>query len=468
MNSRHSHRRSHVLSLLPVCLILIVPILLTLIVVPRTASADARHVDVMVLNSDIGPASLRYLQRSVAAAEQDGAQALVIEIDTPGGDLDSMKSMTQAELSSSIPIISYVSPVGGRAASAGAFVALAAHIAAMAPTTRIGASSPVTSTGADIDKTLLSKIENDLVASITGIQNHYHRNAQLAATMVTKAASYDDQVAVNNHIVDFGASDLATLLKKVDSSATGKAITLESGKAVLLHTAEANVVTLQPSLFDQVYNLLLDPNVIFLLFIVAVIGIYLEISHPGVILPGVLGSIALLLFLFGVGSLSPNWAGLALMILAFVLLVLDVKLPTHGVLTVGAVISLVFGAFIFFNSGGPYNGPQVNPLIVYSMAGLIGLIGLTLVTIVVRAQRRGMKSGVEGMIGAKAIALTPLLPEGRVRYEGEDWAAVLEPPATSVDAGSEVQIVAVVGLRLHVQPATYRLPDHSIDYIQGS
>ena len=468
MNSRHSHRRPHVLSLLPVCLILIVPILLTLIVVPRTASADARHVDVMVLNSDIGPASLRYLQRSVAAAEQDGAQALVIEIDTPGGDLDSMKSMTQAELSSSIPIISYVSPVGGRAASAGAFVALAAHIAAMAPTTRIGASSPVTSTGTDIDKTLLSKIENDLVASITGIQNHYHRNAPLAAAMVTKAASYDDQTAVNDNIVDYGASDLTALLNEVDTTATGKVITLESGRTVVLHTAGASVDMLQPSLFDEAYSLLLDPNVIFLLFIVAIIGIYLEISHPGIILPGVVGSIALLLFLFGVGSLSPNWAGLALMVLAFVLLVLDVKLPTHGVLTVGAVISLVFGAFIFFNSGGPYNGPQVNPLIVYSMAGLIGLIGLTLVTIVVRAQRRGMKSGVEGMIGAKAIALTPLLPEGRVRYEGEDWAAVLEPPATSVDAGSEVQIVAVVGLRLHVQPAVYRLPDHSIDYIQGS
>jgi len=422
----------------------------------------------MVLNSDIGPASLRYLQRSVAAAEQDGAQALVIEIDTPGGDLDSMKSMTQAELSSSIPIISYVSPVGGRAASAGAFVALAAHIAAMAPTTRIGASSPVTSTGTDIDKTLLSKIENDLVASITGIQNHYHRNAPLAAAMVTKAASYDDQTAVNDNIVDYGASDLTALLNEVDTTATGKVITLESGRTVVLHTAGASVDMLQPSLFDEAYSLLLDPNVIFLLFIVAIIGIYLEISHPGIILPGVVGSIALLLFLFGVGSLSPNWAGLALMVLAFVLLVLDVKLPTHGVLTVGAVISLVFGAFIFFNSGGPYNGPQVNPLIVYSMAGLIGLIGLTLVTIVVRAQRRGVKSGVEGMIGAKAIALTPLLPEGRVRYEGEDWAAVLEPPATSVDAGSEVQIVAVVGLRLHVQPATYRLPDHSIDYIQGS
>ncbi len=468
MHSRHSHRRPRALSLLPVCIIFVVPILLTLMFVPHTASADTYHVDVMVLNSDIGPASLRYLKNSVAAAEQDRAQALVIEIDTPGGDLESMKSMTQAELSSTVPIISYVSPVGGRAASAGAFVALAAHIAAMAPTTRIGASSPVTGTGADIDKTLLSKIENDLVASITGIQNHYHRNVPLAAAMVTKAASYDDQVAVTNHIVDYQASDLATLLKEVDSSATGKAITLESGNAVRLHTAEANVVTLQPSLFDQTYNLLLDPNVIFLLFIVAVIGIYLEISHPGVILPGVVGSIALLLFLFGVGSLSPNWAGLALMILAFVLLVLDVKLPTHGVLTVGAVISLVFGAFIFFNSGGPYNGPQVNPLVVYSMAGLIGLIGLTLVTFIVRAQRQRVNTGVEGMIGAVATALTPLLPQGRVRYQGEDWAAVVEAPTTSVDAGSEVQIVAVEGLRLHVRPIVYTLSNHSSEYIQGT
>src|SRR5712692_3549599 len=205
MNSRHSHRRPHVLSLLPVCLILIVPILLTLIVVPRTASAEAHHVDVMVLNSDIGPASLRYLQKSVAAAEQDGAQALVIEIDTPGGDLDSMKAMTQAELSSTVPIIAYVSPTGGRAASAGAFVTLAAHIAIMAPTTRIGASSPVTSTGADIGKTLEAKIENDLVAQLTGIQTRYGRNIDLAAKMVRNAASYDDATAESQHLVDCAA-----------------------------------------------------------------------------------------------------------------------------------------------------------------------------------------------------------------------------------------------------------------------
>ncbi len=468
MYSRHAHRRQYALSLLPVCIIFVVSVLFSLMLAPRTASAAAYHVDVMVLNSEINPASLRYLQKSITTAEQDGAQALVIEIDTPGGDLNSLKSMTQAELASTVPIISYVSPTGGRAASAGAFVALAAQIAVMAPTTRIGASSPVTSTGADVDKTLLSKIENDLVASITGIQNRYHRNVPLAAAMVTKAASYDDQTAVNDHIVDYEANDLNALLKEVDSSATGQVITLESGSTVMLHTAGADVNMLQPSLLDTAYAFLLDPNVVFLLFIVAVIGIYLEISHPGVILPGVLGSIALLLFLFAVGSLSPNWAGLALMVLAFVLLILDVKLPTHGVLTVGAVVSLIFGAFLFFNSGGPYNGPQVNPFVVYSMAGLIGLIGLTLVTIVVRTRLRRVNTGVEGMIGATATALTPLLPEGRVRYQGEDWAAIVEAPTTSVDAGSEVQIVAVEGLRLHVRPIVYTLSNHSSEYIQGT
>ena len=462
MYSRQAHRRPYALSLLPMFFVL--SILLTLLLVPRTALAAAPRVDVMVLNSDIGPASLRFLQRAISTAEQDRAEALVIEIDTPGGDVNSLKAMTQAELSSTVPIISYVSPAGGRAASAGAFVALAADIAVMAPATRIGASSPVTSTGADIDKTLKSKIENDLVAAITGFQHRYHRNAPLAAKMVTDASSYDDATAESQHIVDYGAANLNILLNEVD----GHSVTLGSGRAVTLHTAGADVHMIEASLLDTAYGLLLDPNVIFLLFVVAMFGIYLEISHPGVILPGVAGSIALVLFLFAIGSISPNWAGLALMVLAFVLLVFDVKLPTHGVLTLGAMVSLIFGALIFFNSGGPYSGPQVNPIVVYTMAGLMGLIGFTLVTIIVRAQRQRVTTGVEGMIGAKATAITPLIPEGRVSYAGENWAAVLVPPATSVDAGSEVQIVAVEGLRLHVQPIVTRLSSYSPEYIQGA
>jgi membrane-bound serine protease (ClpP class) len=446
MFSRQARRKAQSLSLLLIGT-MILAIALSLTLTARTASAASPHVDVMVLNTDIGPTSLQFLTQSISNAASDGAQALVIEVDTPGGDIGAMKSMTEAELNTTVPIIAYVSPTGGYAASAGAFVTLAAQVAAMAPTTRIGASSPVDITGADLGSTLKAKLEQDLVASMTGIQNRYHRSVDLATKMVTDAASYDDATAVSQGIVDLEANSLTDLLTKVD----GKSVQLLSG-SVTLHTAGDTVQMVQPSLFDNVYGFLLDPNVIFLLFILAMIGIYLEISHPGAILPGTVGAIALLLFLFGIGTLSLNWAGLGLMVLAFALLVLDVRLPTHGILTVGAMISLIFGALLFFNSGGPYGGPQVDPLLVYIMAGLMGLISFTLITFIVRAQRRPVTTGVEGMIGAKVTAITPLLPEGRVSYGGENWAAMLNDPTTSVDANTELQVVAVDGLRLFVQP----------------
>ena len=222
------------------------------------------------------------------------------------------------------------------------------------------------------------------------------------------------------------------------------------------------------SLSDTFLSLLLDPNVIFLLFMVALIGIFVEVSHPGAIIPGVIGSIALILFLFGSWFLAPNWAGLALMALAFVLLILDVKLPAHGILTLGAVISLITGAFLFFNSGRPPQGPQLNPILVFAMGGLVGFVGLYVVTLIVRTQRRSVKTGTESMIGATVIASTPLQPVGRVNYKGEDWTAVLDDPSTSVDPGTEVRIVAVEGLLVHVQPVVVRLSDSAPRYIEGS
>jgi membrane-bound serine protease (ClpP class) len=456
MYSRRSSARHLYLLLLSALIVVVVSLFGTLSA--RTARAASPHIDMMTLNSEINPASLSFLKKAITTAEGDGSQALVIEVNTPGGDLASMKTMTEAELNSTVPIITYVSPSGGFAASAGAFVTLAAPVAAMAPTTRIGASSPIANTGADIGSTLKAKLENDLVTSLKGIQSRYGRNFPLAAAMVTKAASYDDVTAYNNHLIDDRASSLGDLLDQVN----GHTAILSTGP-VTLHTAGLSVQTIEPGLFDYFYALLLDPNVIFLLFIIAMIGIYLEISHPGIILPGVAGGIALVLFLFGVGSLSPNWAGFALMVLAFVLLVMDLRLPTHGVLTIGAIISLVFGALLFFNSGGPYDGPTVNPIVVYCMAAVIGLISFALIALVVRAQHRPVTTGTEGMIGAKAVALTPLLPEGRVRYGGEDWAAFLDDPTDSADEGSEVQVVSVEGLRLRVQPVRYHHPALDVD-----
>lgn len=222
------------------------------------------------------------------------------------------------------------------------------------------------------------------------------------------------------------------------------------------------------SLSDTILSLLLNPNIIFLLFIVALIGIFVEASHPGVIIPGIVGSIALILFLVGAWSYSPNWAGLVLMVLAFVLLLLDVKLPAHGILTLGAVISLIAGSFLFFHIGQPSPEPQLNPILVFTMGGLVGLVGLYIVTLLVRIRRRSVKTGTDSMIGATVIASTPLQPVGRVNYKGEDWTAVLDDPSTSVDPGTEVQIVAVEGLLVHVQPVVDKLSDSALTYIEGS
>jgi len=219
---------------------------------------------------------------------------------------------------------------------------------------------------------------------------------------------------------------------------------------------------------NALYTVLLDPNVLFLLFIVAVIGIFVEVSHPGAILPGVVGAIGLLLFLFGAAWLSPSWAGLALLALAFALLVLDIKLPAHGVLTLGAVISLIIGALLFFNSGRPHHGPQVNPILVFALSALVGLVGLYIVTLIVRTRRRPVNTGMEGMIGVTVLASTPLQPVGRVEYKGEDWTAVLDDPSDSVDPGTEVRVVSVEGLLLHVQPVVNRLSDSAPRNIEGS
>lgn len=453
---RDAAKKSPVSLLLPASLLAIVLVFLSLAFSSRAAFADmtSPHVDVLTFNTTIDAASLRFVTNAINTAEHDGAQALVMQINTPGGDIQSMEDMKVAELNSTVPVISYVSPKGAIAASAGAFITLAAQVAVMAPGTTIGASSPVTSTGGDIGSTEKAKIESVLQSDMTSIQTEYGRQVGPALLMITNAASYTDQQAFDQGIIDLRASSLTDLLNSVNN----RTVTLAAG-TVTLHTAGAALQTIGESPVDNLYGLLLDPNVVFLLFVLAMIGIFVEISHPGAILPGVIGAISLILFLFAAGSIAPNWAGLALMGLAFLLLVLDVRLTTHGVLTVGAVVSLIVGALLFFNSGGPYQGPQVNPILVYVMGGFVGLLGFYIVTVVVRMRSKPVTTGTEGMIGATATALTPLIPDGRVSYGGEDWYAVLADPDMSVDPGAVVRIVSIEGLRLRVVPTVDRVID---------
>jgi membrane-bound serine protease (ClpP class) len=419
------------------------------------AHAKGAHVDVVAFDQEVNPGAARFLTSAMQTAHDDGAALLIVEMDTPGGDLESMKAISQAMLASPVPIAVYVTPAGGRAASAGALIAYSAPIIAMAPGTRIGAASPVDGSGENLPSTLDTKVKNDLLAMVRSVQSAYHRAVSPAEQTVTDAASFTDQEALANGMINLRASSRDDLLRQLD----GTTVTLFHGQSVTLATANLPATVLQPTFADQVIGVFLDPTVLFLLFIVAAICIYLELAHPGAIVPGTIGGIALLLFLLGAGSLNPNWAGLALMLLAVVLLAIDVRVPTHGVLTVGALISLALGSFIFFDTGVSGGEQPLSPIIIGGLVVGVGLVALIVLQYAIRSQRWPVRTGSAGLVGQQATALTPLAPDGRVRVLGEDWAARLaRPGGQPVDTGAQVRIARVEGLRVLVEPVATDAP----------
>ncbi len=422
-----------------------------------TARADGPHVDIVTINGDVDPSSTHYLIDAIDQAQQDGATAIVLKLDTPGGDLDSMKTDVEKELDSSVPVLAWIGPQGGHAASAGTFLALAAPIVAMAPNTRIGAASPVTSSGDNLPSTLDAKVKQDLTSLITSLQNTYHRNATPAEAAVNQAKSYNDDEALANGMVNLQASSVDDLLAQVD----GRAVTLAHGQTVTLQTAGAAQTQIEPTLANRVQGFLADPTVLFLLFILAAACIYIELSHPGAIVPGVIGALALILFLFSAGSIQPNWAGLALMLLAIVLLAIDVRAPTHGFLTAGALVSLVIGALIFFDTGTNPGEPELNPWALVGAVAALSAISLTILSFAVRAQRRPVTTGVEGLIGKTATVIVALAPTGRVRLLGENWAARLASGEGSARVGEAVRIRGIDGITLIVEPVSPALPSPS-------
>jgi membrane-bound serine protease (ClpP class) len=428
--------------------------LLAIAVMTPTTRADAPHVDTVLFASDVDPAAVQRIGGAIDRSQSDGASALVIEIDTFGGDLASMQTIREKELSSKIPIIVYVSPSGAHADSAGALLAIAAPIVAMAPGTRIGSASPVSASGQDLSSTEREKVTNALTAQVRSDQTMFDRNVDQSLAMVTDASAYDASEAVADHIVNLQADTLTSLLDQIN----GESVRLADGSSVVLTVAGLPVRSLDPSLREQVLALLVDPTVLFVLFIIAAVCIYLELSHPGAIVPGTVGGIALILFLLGAGSLNPNWAGLSLMLLAIVLLAVDVRAPTHGVLTVGALISLVAGSLIFFNSGPA--DQSISPWLVYGVSAGVGVISLVVLRYALHARQGKVDTGGERLVGQVATVAVPLAPDGRVRVLGEDWAASLASGAggapgaavPAVQAGSQVRIVAIEGLRLLVEP----------------
>jgi membrane-bound serine protease (ClpP class) len=411
------------------------------------ARAAGPHVDIVTFNSDVDAASTHYLTGAIDAAQRDGASALVLELDTPGGDLDSMNADVEKEIVASVPIIAYVGPQGAHAASAGTFLALAAPIVAMAPNTRIGAASPVTGSGDNLPSTLDTKVKQDLSALIRRLQTTYHRQTAPAEAAVNEAKSFNDDEALANGMVDLQAASLDDLLAKVD----GHDVTLANGQTVTLQTSGAPQTQIEPTVADRIQGFLADPTVLFLLFILAAACLYIELSHPGAIVPGVIGALALILFLFSAGAIQPNWAGLVLMLLAIVLLAIDVRAPTHGFLTVGALVSLVIGALIFFDTGANYQGPGLNLWALVGAVAALSIISLTILTFAIRAQRRPVTTGVEGLIGQTATVIVALAPAGRVRLRGENWAARLSSGEGSARLGDVVRITGIDGMTLIVE-----------------
>jgi membrane-bound serine protease (ClpP class) len=415
---------------------------------PAAAQTPARgEVVVLTVRGAITPVVAQYVERGIAEAERDGARAVVIRLDTPGGLDTAMRAIIQRILASKTPVIVYVSPTGARAASAGAFITYAAHVAAMAPNTTIGSASPVSvGTGGQVEQqsdTMTRKVMNDAVSYIRGLAERHGRNAEWAERAVREAANLPASEALAQRVVDLIAVDLEDLLRQAE----GRTVRLESG-ATVLRTEGAAIRLIEPNLAESFLQLIADPTIAYLLLSLGLLGIYLELSNPGSYLPGVTGAILLLVALFALGSLPVNWAGALLMALAFALFAADLFTPTHGVLTLGGIVAFVLGSLLLINSR---ENPafEILPGAIAAVAVSMAAFSLFISTVVLRDRRRRVVTGREGLIGAVGAARSPLRPTGTVFVAGERWRATSRHGP--IEAGRPVRIVAVDGLDLVVE-----------------
>jgi len=417
-------------------------------IAPVVGAAPA-PVAVIEMEGAITPVTVRLVSAAVDRAQAERAQALVIQLDTPGGLERSMRSIVQAILSSEVPVIVYVAPTGGRAASAGVFITMAAHVAAMAPATNIGAAHPVSVGGGGPDKEMMKKIENDAAAFARTIATERGRNAEWAEKAVRSSVSVTEREAVKLKIVDLVADNLPDLLAKID----GRTVKTVKG-TVTLQTKDAPIKKIEVKFRDRFLALISDPNIAYILMMIGMLGIFFELSNPGVILPGVLGGISLILAFFAFQSLPINWAGLLLILFGVALLIAEIKVVSHGVLTIGGVVAMLLGSMMLFDA--PETGGLLRVswfVIVPAVASTAGLVIVGL-SFGMRALYRKPTTGVSGMVGEIAVARTPLAPEGQVLVQGELWRAIAQNGPVAV--GEEVEVVGVNGLTLTVVKAADR------------
>jgi len=420
---------------------------LAVLLLPALAGAAAAPVAAPVakleIDGVISPVTLRLVESAIERARADGAQALIIQLDTPGGLERSMRAIVQRMLNAQVPVIVYVGPTGARAASAGVFITMAAHVAAMAPATNIGAASPV-AMGGGADKTMMKKIENDAAAFIRTVATERGRNAEWAEKAVRQAVSVTEREAVKLRVVDFVADSIPDLLDK----AHGRTVKTSRG-TVTLATRGALVKPIEIGFRDRLLHIITDPNVAYVLMMLGMLGLFFELSTPGAILPGVIGGISLILAFFAFQSLPINYAGLLLILFGIVLFIAEIKVVSHGILAIGGTVAMMLGSIMLFDA--PEVGVRVSWWVVVPTVGSTAALFLWVVAAGVRALARRASGGGPGMIGETGVARGALAPEGQVAIHGEIWRAIAEGPPLA--EGARVRVVDVQGLTLKVVAA---------------
>jgi membrane-bound serine protease (ClpP class) len=418
------------------------------------STEEPGQVHVLTWDGIVNPVMERYINRGIETAERSDAIAIVIKLDTPGGLDSSMRDIIQRMESSTVPVIVYVSPAGGRAASAGTFITMASHVAAMAPNTTIGAASAINSDGSDIEGTLGDKIENDAVAYIRGIAELRGRNADWAEDAVRDAVAVNQNEAVELNVVDFIADNLESVLAQSE----GRTVQVpdETGAIgdVTLALADAPLHDNDTTVFEDLLYVIADPNIAFLLLSLGGLALVVEIFHPSGI-TGIPGVIALVLAFFALGSLPTNWAGVALISFGFALIVAEIFVSGFGILGFGGIIALALGGLILTSSSEP--GFQVSRWLVIGMAAVIGVLTLGFVGILVRSRRMPSFSGRESLVGSKGVTKGKLDPKGSVLVTGERWEATAEDPPLPDE--TPIVVTGSQGFRLTVKrdPATIPL-----------
>jgi len=421
--------------------------LLAAVVLSCISSAEVLKV---VVNDTIQPITEEYIARAVDEAQRRNDQALLIEINTPGGLVESTRQIIEKITNSSVPVILYVTPSGSRAASAGFFILESADIAAMAPGTNTGAAHPVTIGGGNVDDVMKQKMENDAAALMRSVAARRGRNVEVAESTVRQSKSFTEQEALSQRLIDYVASSDDDLFRQME----GKSFKRFNGKEVTLQLAGEPIAPFGMTLKEHILGYLMDPNIAFILLAVGALALYAEFNHPGAVLPGTVGIVFILIAAFALNLLPTRFAALVLILGAFALFAAEAKFASHGVLTIGGITLLTLGGLLLVDS--PIPEMRVHLLTALAVSIPLGLITAFLMSIALKARRNKMVSGAEGLIGETGIAQTTLSPRGKIFVHGELWDAI---SSSDIAAGQSVVVRRVDGLQLQVDPLYVTRPN---------